>query len=242
MKATKKIGIISDIHGNDVAFKETLDRLKDKVDSIICLGDMIGIGPNGNDVLNIARSLKNFQTVLGNHERYYLYGFNNPLSCTQQDHQDWIKSQISLENGEYIKQIPVNIEIEHNGKKILFTHYAKREGKGLFFEYIVKDPDYDSLDYLFRNYDADIIFYGHEHIASIFEGNRKFINPGSLGCPHPKKNFSRYGILELGDEIKYEQFEFEYDSSKVAKDIFEKEMPNGEFIASNFYKMTLKDL
>ena len=52
MKATKKIGIISDIHGNDVAFKEVLRRLEGKVDSIICLGDMIAIGPNGNNVIN----------------------------------------------------------------------------------------------------------------------------------------------------------------------------------------------
>lgn len=242
MKATKKIGIISDIHGNDVAFKEVLKRLEGKVDSIICLGDMIAIGPNGNEVINIAKSLENFQTVLGNHERYYLYGFNNPLSCTAQDHQDWVKEQISDENAEYIKNIPTNIEIIHNGKKILFLHYAKRQGPGLYFEYIVRDVNYEKIDDLFKHYDADIILYGHEHIASIFEGKRVFINPGSLGCPHPQKNMSRYGILELGDTVNYTQFEFEYDSSKVVKDIKEKAMPNGEFVSNNFYKMSLEDL
>lgn len=242
MGVTKRIGIISDIHGNDVAFKEVLKRFEGKVDEIICLGDMIAIGPNGNDVISIARNLNNFRTVLGNHERYYLYGFNNPLSCTALEHQDWVKKQISGMNGDYIKNIPLQIEIEHNGKKILFLHYAKRRGPGLFFEYIVKDVNYEKLDELYKYYDADIVFYGHEHIGSIYEGKRSFINPGSLGCPHPKKNTSRYGILELGDEIKYHQYEFEYDSSQVVRDIYEKQMPNGEFVASNFYKMTEKEL
>ena len=242
MKAAKKIGIISDIHGNDVAFKEVLKRLEGKVNSIICLGDMIAIGPNGNEVINIARELENFQTVLGNHERYYLYGFNNPLSCTAQDHQDWVKKQISEENGEYIKNIPTNIELIHKNKKILFLHYAKRQGPGLYFEYIVKEANYEKLDDLFKNYDADIILYGHEHISSIFKGERTFINPGSLGCPHPNKNMSRYGILELGEEINYYQYEFEYDASKVIKDIYEKSMPDGEFISNNFYKMSVEDL
>ena len=242
MEATRKIGIISDIHGNDVAFKKVLEILYGNVDEIICLGDMIAIGPNGNEVVDVARGLKNFRTVLGNHERYFLYGFNNPLSCTAQEHQDWVKEQISEVNEEYIKSIPLQIEINHNGKKIIFMHYAKRQGPGLFFEYIVKDVNYEKLCDLFKHYDADIIFYGHEHIASIFEGDKKYINPGSLGCPHPKKNILRYGILELGNEIKYNQFESEYDSSRVVRDIYEKKMPNGDFVASNFYKMTMKDL
>ena len=64
MEATRKIGIISDIHGNDVAFKKVLEILYGNVDEIICLGDMIAIGPNRNEVINIARGLENFRTVL----------------------------------------------------------------------------------------------------------------------------------------------------------------------------------
>ena len=121
-------------------------------------------------------------------------------------------------------------------------HYAKRQGPGLYFEYIVRDYNYEKIDDLFKNYDADIILYGHEHIPSVFKGERTFINPGSLGCPHPNKNMSRYGILELGDTINYTQFEFEYDSSKVVRDMYEKDMPDKEFISSNFYKLSVEDL
>ena len=82
---------------------------------------------------------------------------------------------------------------------------------------------------------------GHEHIASILEGDRIFINPGSLGCPHPNKDMARYGILELNEEIKYTQFEFKYDSVCVVRDMYEKNMPNKDFISSNFYKIKMDE-
>lgn len=233
---TYKIGIISDIHGNEVALNEVLKILQNNVDEIICLGDIIGIGPNGNDVINIVSKLNNFSTVLGNHERYYLYGFNNPLSCTGNEHQNWIKAQISEENGEYIRTIPVEIRREYNGKKLLFLHYARKNFEELKFELIKKNANYDDLNDIYKKYDADIIFYGHEHIASIFDKERKFINPGSLGCPYTVKNQGRYGILEVSDNnIDYHNYTFTYDSSKITTDMFNKKMPNAEFIAKNFF-------
>ena len=40
-----KIGIISDIHGNIYALMRVLEDLDDqKVDTIICLGDLVGLG------------------------------------------------------------------------------------------------------------------------------------------------------------------------------------------------------
>ena len=93
-----RIGLITDIHGNDQALKEALKHLNGKVDEIICLGDLIGIGPNGNEVINIVKKINNFSCVLGNHDRYLLYGFDNPYSCTQKDHQEWIRNQIEEDN------------------------------------------------------------------------------------------------------------------------------------------------
>ena len=118
-----RIGLITDIHGNDKALTSVLEILKDKVDEIICLGDLIGIGPNSNEVLDIVRQQKNFHCVLGNHDRYFLYGFNNPGSCTEQAHQDWIKASISKENGAFLATIPLMIERTYNNKKILFIHW-----------------------------------------------------------------------------------------------------------------------
>ena len=231
-----RIGLISDIHGNDVALKEVLKLLKD-VDEIICLGDMIGIGPNGNNVLDIIRGLNNVSCVLGNHDRYYLYGFNNPVSCTTQAHQDWQHDQISKINGEFLKTIPLMIKRRYNDKDILFIHYGIRDLKNMRFMPIAKNPSYSDLEEVFQNNsDADMYFFGHEHIRGVVKGKKEYVCIGSLGCPVPSTNEGRYAILEIDDNsVKYELLTFTYDPTPVIKDMIDKNMPDNEFIRKNFY-------
>ena len=232
-----KIAIISDIHGNDIALREVLNNINGKVDEIICLGDMIGIGPNGNNVLKIVTQLDNFHTVLGNHERYYLYGLDNPLSCIRIEHQMWVKKEISDEYYDYIKNIPLEIKRNYLGYNILFTHYARPSEKSMRFEVIERDVNYPNLVNIFKNHDFDYVFYGHEHLKSVVEkeGGKHFINPGSLGCPHPDKNKARYGIISIDKEIKYQEYEIIYDPKPLIIDMEKKEMPDRSFIAKAFF-------
>ena len=230
-----RIGLITDIHGNDLALKEALKRLDGKVDEIICLGDLIGIGPNGNEVIEIVKKIKNFSCVLGNHDRYLLYGFDNPYSCTQADHQEWIKNHVSKENQEYLKTIPIEIERIYNNKTLLFLHYARRSKDGMRFEFIEHEPSEEKLNKLFKETEADYYFFGHEHFPSIIKGEKTYIDVGSLGCPYPNKDEGRYGILSIGKHIVYKAYTFTYDSSKIVEDMVNKKMPNTDFIRKNFY-------
>lgn len=74
-----KYAIITDIHGNSSALKAVLDDIANKnIDHIICLGDMVGIGPDSNEVLEIITSRKNIFLNPGslgcNHKPYARYG------------------------------------------------------------------------------------------------------------------------------------------------------------------------
>ena len=233
------IGIITDIHGNDVALKETLNDLKD-CDYIISIGDLVGIGPNSNEVLDIVRNVNNFYTVLGNHERYLLYGFNNPLSCLTLNQQKFTEDSISEINKEYIRTIPKEIVFEWKNKTFCFLHYARRKYRGRRFKLIDHNPTYEKLVDLFEFHKQDYIIYGHEHKGSVIEnGNadtRYFINPGSTGCPCPNKDELRYAKLYLGDKIDFEVITKKYDSSSVVKAMIDKDMPNKELIIKDFYK------
>ena len=68
----KKIAVFSDIHGNLQAILE--DIKKEPIDSIICLGDVIGIGPNSQETLQLIEENK-IEMILGNHEIYFLNNF-----------------------------------------------------------------------------------------------------------------------------------------------------------------------
>ena len=47
-----KLGIITDIHSNIIALNEVLKEFKKiKIDKIICCGDIIGIGPSPEEVV-----------------------------------------------------------------------------------------------------------------------------------------------------------------------------------------------
>ena len=63
-----RIAILSDIHGNLEAFQAVITDLEtQQMDNVICLGDLIGYGPDPEDVVTLFQG-KGYFSVLGNHE------------------------------------------------------------------------------------------------------------------------------------------------------------------------------
>ena len=64
----ERIGILSDIHSNMTALEAVMrDMERKRVSKIYCLGDLIGYGPDPNEVIDVAR--RNFEFVIkGNHD------------------------------------------------------------------------------------------------------------------------------------------------------------------------------
>ena len=68
-----KIAAFSDLHGNDQAAKAIIEDInKNNYDKVICLGDIIGIGPKPKETLELVLN-SNIDIVLGNHDLYYKY-------------------------------------------------------------------------------------------------------------------------------------------------------------------------
>ena len=69
-----KIAVFTDIHGNLEALTAILNDIKKQnVDSIICLGDTIGIGPQSKECMNVIIE-NEIDMVSGNHELYAIKG------------------------------------------------------------------------------------------------------------------------------------------------------------------------
>ncbi len=70
MRTLDKIAIISDIHGNLPALEAVLSDIERKgISKIICLGDMIGKGPQSKEVLELC--IKKCQNIVkGNWEDF----------------------------------------------------------------------------------------------------------------------------------------------------------------------------
>jgi len=107
------VAILSDIHGNMEALNAVWSELEDfSVSRIVCLGDMIGYGPDPEDVL---RSVREHGAVccLGNHE----------LGIVSAEERSWFNSTarkglglterlLSEDSKEYISGLPRCIDLE----------------------------------------------------------------------------------------------------------------------------------
>src|SRR5689334_15560262 len=69
-----RIAVISDMHGNDLAFEAVeVDIQSQKVDQIVCLGDAVQGGPQPAEVVQRLRRLK-CPVVMGNADAWLLSG------------------------------------------------------------------------------------------------------------------------------------------------------------------------
>jgi len=73
-----RIALLSDVHGNLEALESVLQRIREiKPDAIICLGDVVGYGPNPNETARLCSEVSNI-SVLGNHDYAIVRLWNNP--------------------------------------------------------------------------------------------------------------------------------------------------------------------
>lgn len=238
-----KIGVITDIHSNIQALNAVLDELdKIKVDKIICCGDIIGIGPNPEEVVQALIKRKNIIiAVRGNHEQYLLKGLPKHIHDDKRSMGDeeiknhkWTHSKLSDSSKEFLEELPISKMIQIENIKIYIEHYP-REKTGTFKKHF-KNPTIEQNEEMFSGIDADIFIYGHTHTTSVNNKNGKwYINPGSLGCPE-KSNIANAGILKIdNDNMEFEKLNIEYNVDITKQTIEDFKFPYYEKILKVFY-------
>ncbi len=181
-----KIAVISDIHGNLESFVRVLADM-DRVgfDLAVCLGDIIGYGPNPQEVVDLLRA-RSIPSVMGNHE----------LALVQPDFLDWFNDaaraslllterMISGDTRKWLESLPATMVFEN----ALFVHGCPPDS---ITEYILEWSD-AGLGTIFSRMENRLCFVGHTHTldAISFAGSR--VRHHSLGA----------GIFELDPNVKY---------------------------------------
>ncbi|MEK6193147.1 MAG: metallophosphoesterase, partial [Deltaproteobacteria bacterium] len=151
-----RIAVISDIHGNIEALREVFDDIeKSGVDSVICLGDMVGYGPEPEAVVQWIIS-RNIPTIMGNHELAvvdptYLEWFNPAARQSILTIIPWL----SEESMAFISGLETSMTL-HSGR---FVHGFPPDSIITYLFQI----DKDGLEDAFRNLEEKICFVGHTH-------------------------------------------------------------------------------
>ena len=209
-----KLAIISDIHGNMEALKEVLyDIEKSCVDATICLGDMVGYGPEPEEVIQ-AITTNSIPTIMGNHElaiidNKYLDWFN-PLA--RQSIQKSIP-MLSENSMNYIADL--DVVIIQNGAR--FVHGFPPDSVITYLFQIERS----AFCSVFESIEERLCFVGHTHkleivsyangvviraplkegIAKLHQDKRYIINVGSVGQPRDGSNQACYLIYDEKERI-----------------------------------------
>ena len=81
-----KMGIVADIHGNDVALRAVLqDADRFNMDCWWALGDLVLFGPRPVEVLELLQDLPGIKMLRGNTDRYVLTGEQPALRSAPRD-------------------------------------------------------------------------------------------------------------------------------------------------------------
>ena len=236
----KKIAIFSDIHGNLQALESIVEDIDKYVfDEVIYLGDIVGFGPNSKECLDILID-SNIKAVKGNHEIYQINEelVKDHLEDNEKEHRDWIQSQLTTEELEYINKLPMEIEELIDGKLFTFSHFFLNENKD-YFESLQILGD-ERVFEIANKQETDYLFIGHSHEAFQINNSNLITCVGSSGCGIDNTTF--YTTLEISsNNVKITKKEIPFDRKAFEKEIKKNDYPDRERVAETFFGIKIKD-
>ncbi len=226
------IAFISDIHSNLAALEAVLGDIRaKKIDEIVCLGDVVGYGPDPEACIDLLKDLKT--VLLGNHDEAVLTGEASDFNLRARRAADWTRQRLSdnihndplkqerwnfLERMESIRQ-EGNVTYVHGSprnptKEYVIPRDATNHGK-------MKDI-FDQIPHL--------CFGGHTHLPGVFtekfeffspqdlhniyipDSSKAFVNIGSVGQPRDGDIRACYATYD-GESVVWRRVEYDVDKT-----------------------------
>ncbi len=207
-----KTAILSDVHGNLEALNAVLSDLEEFTpDRIVCLGDLIGYGPDPDAVISKVAG-HDISCVLGNHEAALSSEKAlNWLNFLARENNLASKALLSDQSLDFCASLPRSISFEES----CFVHGCPPDSIHKYL-YMLRDADITALA---ENLPEKKFFVGHTHdlqLITVSEGeiiraklsegslrladdNSYFINVGSVGHPRDGNPKAKYVIWDSND-------------------------------------------
>jgi len=226
-----RLVVISDIHSNLDALEAVVRRFPD-YDELLCLGDLVGYGPQPNEVIERIRELQPSTVLAGNHDRAVVTGNTGDFSENAAKAVDWTRERIREEHRQYLATLNPKAKLKINGTTIALYHGSPRDPLN---EYIYPDLSDADAQALTRRAEANVVLLGHTHVPMLRAIDRLTIaNPGSVGQPRDGDPRASFATLTISNhQLKFQVKRAEYDVAPVASMIQESGLP--KFLAERLY-------
>ena len=219
--------ILSDIHSNLEAVEKCLELAKGKFDRAICLGDLVGYGPDPKAVIDRVREVTNV-IVRGNHDK---------ACCGITDAEDfniwarlathWTRNELRPEHLAFLRGLPQG-PVTLDG--LVFVHGSAADEDDYILGVAGAVP-------ALKAQTTPSVYFGHTHIQGGFmvnpegkfqsidckstgdgltktlpleEKGHYLINPGSVGQPRDRNWRAAFAILDA-EKHQVEYYRTAYD-------------------------------
>jgi diadenosine tetraphosphatase ApaH/serine/threonine PP2A family protein phosphatase len=234
-----RTAIISDIHANLEALQAVFAHADtQRVDRIICLGDVLGYGPNPVECVDLVAE-RCAWSLMGNHDFGVLYEPTN-FNLAAEQAAYWTRERFAAETDraraakrwDFLGRLRVRVTFGD----FLCVHGTPRRpiNEYLFPEDAINSPV--KMQQIFDRVEKYCLV-GHTHVPGVFTdepdfyppddfdgtyrlngGEKAIINPGSIGQPRDLDPRASYAILDE-DERTVEFFRISYDVEAVIEKI-----------------------
>ncbi|PKM54836.1 MAG: hypothetical protein CVV00_06555 [Firmicutes bacterium HGW-Firmicutes-5] len=227
-----RTAILSDIHGNDVAFEAIVEDMKQQnINNVIFLGDLVAKGPQPKEVFERMRALKPFVWLKGNTDAWLDDALSDILPTTKKeilllDYYDYMVHRLEGEDMDHLIGLKKtnHLHIEHYD--ILCVH-----GSPLGMEDTM-DPfeKAEKLDRQLEYTQEGVVLFGHTHKQLSHRHHiHRLINPGAVGvCNYKNDARAAYAIMDTNIGFNVELRQVDYDLDLVYKIASERAFPNME--------------
>lgn len=225
--------IFSDVHGNLEALTTVLEQIDVyHPDKVICLGDVVGYGPNPNECVQQVHQ-RAHTTIMGNHDHAVL-GLTDISYFNQYAKLAvlWTRQVLTEEHYKILQKASLSVVDD----QILFVHSTPLHPER--WDYIFNPLE---GQYYLQHLDAHICFIGHSHQPLFFQKDaegqiifdRKFsfslpieddsqyiINVGSVGQPrdgNPDASFAVYDTDARTVQVKRLPYDLKAIQKKMQK-------------------------
>ncbi len=223
--------LLSDIHSNLEGLYTCLELAAGKYDQAVCLGDLVGYGPNPNEVIDKISNLCKV-VIRGNHDKACC-GIDDAAEFNPYARMatDWTHQTLTQHNLDYLRGLPMGPAVM-NG--FIMVHGSPNDED----EYILGPAQ--ALP-LLRGPESQLVCFGHTHLQGGFtlnpagrfqsihipptpdgltltvpleDGTRYLLNPGSVGQPRDRDWRVGFAILDL-DQKEIEFYRTPYEVTKT---------------------------
>jgi predicted phosphodiesterase len=233
--------VFSDVHANSTALTAALAACQGRWDQALCLGDLVGYGPDPNEVIDQTRPIAG-AVIRGNHDKAVCgLGDLNDFNPLARSAVEWTRRQLRPENLRYLASLPVG-PLHINGLTLVHGAFHDED------EYVfVPEQAIDGLLVA----PETLIFFGHTHLQGGFSlrdsdletiaikppranalfailrlesGARYMLNPGSIGQPRDGDTRAAFAIVDSNQSL-VEFWRVPYDIASVQERMRQARLP-----------------